>query len=217
MHCPVIVFGPDVHDKLEPFSCDNEEYFQSKDVTEEVMAEIEKHAGFDFSTAPFESALTMVSGWHGYMVITESQLEEDGELDGSYVLIDDARTEIKQIIRFSNENAKWDWFAEGGRYSDYFRVKDGADASDYEAGLDTFDNPTPKEGYADAARKRAIDFDKENHIPVAFIDLDGNWHGKYLDESWMSAMPEEEWKKEVCDYINSVPDDTWMAIVDCHY
>lgn len=159
----------------------------------------------------------MVSGWHGYTVITERQLEEDGEPDGSYVLIDDARTEIKQIILFSNENAKWDWFAEGGRYSDYFRVKEGADASDYEAGLDTFDNPTPKEGYADAARKRAIDFDKEDYIPIAFIDLNGNWHGKYEDEMWLSAKPEDVWAKDVREYIARVPDDTWMAIVDCHY
>lgn len=217
MHFPVIVFGADVHDKLEPFSCENEEYFQSKDVTQEVISDIEKLAGFDFTTASFESALTMIIGWNNYMVITEKDVEEDGEPECSYVLVDDAKTEVKQIVRVFNENSKWDWFAEGGRYSDYFRVKDGSDASDYEAGLDTFDNPTPKEGYADAARKRAIDFDKEDYIPVAFIDLDGKWHGKYLDESWMSAKPEEEWKKEVCDYINSVPDDTWMTMVDCHY
>lgn len=217
MHCSVIVFGADVHDKLEPFSCDNEEYFQSKDVTQEVMADIEKFTDFDFSRASFEYALAAVVSWNNYIVITESELEEDGEPDGSYVLIDDERTEIKEIVRFCNDDAKWDWFVEGGRYSGFFKVKEDADVSDYEAGLDTFDNPTPKEGYADAARKRAIDFDKENHIPVAFIDLDGNWHGKYLDESWMSAMPNDEWEKEVRDYINGVPDDTWMAIVDCHY
>lgn len=71
--------------------------------------------------------------WHGYKE----------KIDGKYGYHD-------------NPNGKWDWAILGGRWTGFFKLKDGATGIPGEPGLMT----KPSEpGYADAVLKRDIDFD----------------------------------------------------------
>ncbi|MCK9521348.1 MAG: hypothetical protein WC279_14770 [Sulfurimonas sp.] len=55
-----------------------------------------------------------------------------------------------------NPNSKWDWYQVGGRWTGYFKVKEGAEATVGEPGV--FGNRA-REGYADQLRKGDIDFE----------------------------------------------------------
>jgi hypothetical protein len=57
---------------------------------------------------------------------------------------------------YTNENAKWDWYELGGRWTGYFKMKPGLKGAIGRPGLQT----SPAEiGTADQARKMDIDFD----------------------------------------------------------
>ena len=71
-----------------------------------------------------------------------------------YCLLDEAGTVIK-VVRRTNPNKKWDWYALGGRWAGFFRLKKGAAGVQEKPGL--FAEPA-KEGHADAALKSDIDF-----------------------------------------------------------
>ena len=57
---------------------------------------------------------------------------------------------------WENPNAKWDWYQLGGRWTGFFRLKEGAFGERGEAGLMT---PVARDGWVDAAYKRDIDFE----------------------------------------------------------
>lgn len=61
-----------------------------------------------------------------------------------------------QFGRYTNPNAKWDWWVVGGRWRGFLKVKEGADAIVGEPGV--FGNEA-QEGYADVLFKRDIDLD----------------------------------------------------------
>lgn len=56
---------------------------------------------------------------------------------------------------YNNPNAKWDWWLIGGRWTGFFKLKDGSTGIIGEPGVMT---PEAKEGYADQAYKKDIDF-----------------------------------------------------------
>jgi hypothetical protein len=56
----------------------------------------------------------------------------------------------------TNPNAKWDWWVVGGRWTGFFKPRNGAEAVLGQSGA--FGNQ-PKEGYADQLRKGDIDFE----------------------------------------------------------
>lgn len=56
-------------------------------------------------------------------------------------------------------------------------------------------------------------------VPYSFIDLDGNWHERAQMGSFALSSNEKlpiDWATEFWDYLKSVPDTTYMMIVDCH-
>lgn len=57
-----------------------------------------------------------------------------------------------------NPNAKWDWYQLGGRWSGYFKLKEGADGEMGECGV-MGSCRTEKEGYADQLLKKDIDLE----------------------------------------------------------
>jgi hypothetical protein len=61
------------------------------------------------------------------------------------------------------QNAKWDWYQLGGRWTGFFKAKDITQMSTGERG--TFDN-SPKDGYGDAMAKSNIDVEgmKEDYL-----------------------------------------------------
>jgi len=62
------------------------------------------------------------------------------------------------LVEYStyNPNSKWDWYELGGRWTGYFKLKEGAKGKLGEPGLMT---EKAKVGYADLALKKDIDFD----------------------------------------------------------
>jgi len=57
---------------------------------------------------------------------------------------------------WENPNAKWDWYEVGGRWTGFFKLKDGAQGATGRPGILT--NPA-RPGWADQAHKKDIDFD----------------------------------------------------------
>lgn len=58
--------------------------------------------------------------------------------------------------RWENPNCKWDWWQLGGRWSGFFKLKEGKEGTPGKPG---FGMSSAKPGYADQARKGDIDFD----------------------------------------------------------
>ncbi|ACC98533.1 hypothetical protein Emin_0980 [Elusimicrobium minutum Pei191] len=73
-----------------------------------------------------------------------------------YCLIDD-KGEVVKVIDRTNPNAKWDWFVVGGRWSGFFKLKEGAEGILGKKGV-MGANRNHKPGYADIAKKKDIDF-----------------------------------------------------------
>lgn len=302
-HYSLVVFGSDVSDKLAPYSENDNDYFTDQNITNEVLSSIAEHHAVDISQLSFDEILKKVQAWANYVVLTESELEEDGHPETSYVLVNDDNTKIIAIYDYFNHDAKWDWYAESGRWTNFFKVKNGVDENDYEVDIEG-DNPnTVIKGYADSIRKKNIDFEgmredfvkqylpiydlyqdltngmpeyktfemikeenpnesnenlidihdgqqivkmihnlESNHplksylnkkfifsleefmmtredfkkykgisayTPNSYIGLDGLFYSK-------EGLSEEEHKKQFQEYLDSIPDDTWMTIVDCH-
>ena len=71
-----------------------------------------------------------------------------------YCLLDEGGNVVR-VVRRTNPNRKWDWYQLGGRWTGFFRLKKGVAGVQGKQGLLT--DPA-KEGHADAALKRNIDF-----------------------------------------------------------
>ncbi len=302
-HYSLVVFGSDVSDKLAPYSENDNDYFTDQNVTEAVLAGISNHHEVDIKSLEFEELLEKVLDWADYVVMTESEFEEDGHPETSYVLLNDNQTQIIAIYDYFNHDSKWDWYSEGGRWTSFFKVKKDVSENDYEVDINGENSNSIVKGYADSIRKKDIDFEsmredfvaeylpiydmykelakgmaeyktiemikKENsalsskdifnihddqevvkmihdldsehplksylnkkfmfsleefmlsrddfkkykgvsaYTPNSYIGLDGLFYSK-------EGMSEEEHKKQFQEYLDSVPDDTWMTIVDCH-
>ncbi|MCD1124847.1 hypothetical protein LPW36_02150 [Jinshanibacter sp. LJY008] len=137
-HFTVLVVGQNPEQQLAPyheFECTgiNDQYVQDIDVTDEYRLDYERQEdrsetflefaknNNDYSVVEFGQAPD-IDDAHKYGWI---QLDEDGE--------------VAKVVRRTNPNAKWDWFVLGGRWRDFFKLKNG--------------------GFADSAMKIDIDFD----------------------------------------------------------
>lgn len=64
--------------------------------------------------------------------------------------------EVEKVIRRTNPNNKWDWYLLGGRWTGYFKLKEGATGVVGKPGIMT---ALPAENCVDQAYKRDIDFE----------------------------------------------------------
>lgn len=131
-HFTVLVIGENPEEQLQPFheyECTGvkDQYVVfHSKPEEELRAEYENHK---VGYATYEQFL---QDWHGY------------KLDGG------------KWGRWTNPNAKWDWYVLGGRWTGYFKMKQLVYVVVGESGVMT---PRAKMGYGDAALKGDIDFD----------------------------------------------------------
>jgi hypothetical protein len=87
-----------------------------------------------------------------------------------------------------NPNSKWDWYQLGGRWTDFLKLKKGASGMKGDPSL-VMDDFRSKEGYADMAYKKDIDFKKMR-------DDAGKEAGKLYDKAMKilkGLPPIEEW------------------------
>jgi hypothetical protein len=133
-HFTVLVIGDNPEDQLAPYQENNmgtcpEEYLEFNDRTEEIKKEWE---GADEETREkYKDFDSYATGYHGY--------EDNHGLYGYW----------------HNPNTKWDWYQLGGRWTGFFKLKEGADG---EAGTPGLSTDSAEPGYADVVMKKDIDF-----------------------------------------------------------
>lgn len=167
-HFTVLVIGENQEEQLQPFheyECtgQKDQYVIDVDYTEEVNEWLEKplfvgkkkdsdeidyHYYEDKAKEEFES----------YETMTHRQYFEKTGADFDEEISENFGVEKKNGVwsRFTNPNAKWDWYQLGGRWTGFFKLKNGAQGNTGEPGLMT---RSAKVGYADEALKKDIDFE----------------------------------------------------------
>ncbi len=116
--CVVITeFKPtddDLHRILLPYheyECTGyKEYTEAIDITDEAKTDYEKYKG------DYNNFLNFCEEWYCYDVIDESEAINH---IGSMIVVG-SNVEVVKVIRFTNPNAKWDWWQIGGRWSGFF-------------------------------------------------------------------------------------------------
>ena len=99
-----------------------------------------------------------------------------------------------------NPNAKWDWYADGGRWGGYIINKEGKNTDEdllTEIDWDKMFQPD-EQGY--------------NHIPFCFVDTEGNWHEKGEMGWWGMTSNEKQrtdWHEEFKSYVQSLLKDAY--------
>ena len=156
-HFTVLVFGDNYEDQLEPFweldlsleelKKDPRAIFKSKGNREFFEKEYE-----EFVCKNPDDRYENFEDWMGY------GFDKDSDSYGYY----------------SNPDARWDWYSVGGRWSGFFKLKEGKTGVVGVPGV--FDNK-PREGYVDQAIKGDIDFEgmRNDAVERASEDYD-NFH-----------------------------------------
>lgn len=104
----------------------------------------------------FESFQEFIEGWGGYKVVPfglEPDIEEEHKF--GYVLVDE-NGNVTKVVKRTNPNAKWDWYCTGGRWTGFFKLKEGRKGSLGRPGMMT---EAPKTGWADVVLKGDVDFE----------------------------------------------------------
>lgn len=114
--------------------------------------------GYEKVTVPtkeVQSFAEFVQDHHGKPLLAENDDPDLGdEHQYGWCRVNEAG-EVIEIIDRTNPNKKWDWWVVGGRWTGFFRLKEGCSGQIGEPGLMT---PEAKKGRADVARKDAVDF-----------------------------------------------------------
>jgi hypothetical protein len=135
-HFAVLVIGPDVAKQLQPYheyGCTGikDQYVTFVEATES-KEELQKVFEETKERYNYKTFYDFMTEYYGY-------IPQKGKWG-----------------RLTNENAKWDWWSIGGRWTGFFKLKPGAKGETGQPGLMT--NPA-KPGYADSALKKDIDFE----------------------------------------------------------
>lgn len=159
-HFTVLVIGDNPEEQLAPFQefeCTgrDDEYVQDLDETEERR---EEYANANEETKKkYPDFLTYATRYHDHAVVPhgeEPDLEKKHKY--GYVLLD-ASGKVERYVNRTNPNAKWDWYVLGGRWTGYFKLKDGIRTHKVgEPGLMT---EIAEVGHADQCRKGDIDIE----------------------------------------------------------
>lgn len=180
-HFTVLVIGDDPEKALAPFQENNmgdcpEEYLEFFDVEDKSREEYEE-GGTDMIRCP-DGTLAYpwddrfrVSGSIGIGTGTHTVPEGAG-FEKVHVLHKERFATFEEFIDewkgykkrdpemgrygyWENPNAKWDWYSLGGRWTGYFKLKEGAVG---ETGIPDLMTEVAENGWVDQARKKDIDF-----------------------------------------------------------
>lgn len=140
-HFTVLVIGENVQNQLQPYheyECTRIEDEYVKFVpAEETLEVLQKHYEENKEKYDYTSFEEYMKVYHGYS-------KENG-----------------QWGRRTNPNAEWDWWIVGGRWTGFFKLKEGASGEVGELGA--FSTP-PKVGFADIVRKEDVDWDYMRNV-----------------------------------------------------
>jgi len=123
---------------------------------------------------------------------------------------------------WANPNAKWDWYSLGGRWTGFFRLKDGPDGTVAEGvtGRPGLMAEDAKPRHADQAIKMNIDWGATKIDGNVFAILKaGVWYEKG-SMGWWGCVADEKEQGEHDSTVNemlvSVGDDELISLHDCH-
>jgi hypothetical protein len=158
-HFVVLVVGENVEKQLAPFhefECtgQDDEFVQEIDQTAQLKEEyekVEKEIKKEYPTF-----LAYVRDYHGKPVATSiDRIDLNETHKYGYVLVG-PDGEVVKVIDRTNPEKKWDWWEIGGRWTGFFKLKNGRKGMVGQPGIQT---PRAKRGYADSCPKSAIDIE----------------------------------------------------------
>lgn len=167
-HFTVLVIGENPEQQLQPYheyECTGieDEYVVHVDRTEEVDEWLSEELCVGNRKDGGELDYEYSEEKAGDTLITHKKITRREYLELQGKKIDDEIIEYHgyekkdgKWMRYTNPNKKWDWYQLGGRWTGFFKLKLGATGGTGEPGLLT---SSSKEGYADVAFKKDIDFD----------------------------------------------------------
>lgn len=124
----------------------------------------EGHEEMEVDTKDVQTFAEFVSDYYGRKLVKHDEkpdVEEDGEHKDGYAQLDE-NGDVLKVVNRTNPNARWDWFAIGGRWRGYFRVKFPISIRDVVVGdCGGLHDKKPESGYADQLRIKDIDFEGE--------------------------------------------------------
>ena len=245
-HFTVLVVGDDIDEQLIPFEESPENgspYLVFADREDEVKLKYEtekatRKVGADGKSYwPWEKE---VKDSTEDVKISFRQLYHTFEAFAEEYYGYEKNSETERYGYWHNPDAKWDWYAIGGRWSNFFKLKDGT--------------------YADSAKKKDIDFEvmkeeayqkrleewdsmigkydekmretlygikptdaKESYaakgksVTTFAVLKDGKWYERGSMGFWAIVSNEKiGWEDEFNKLLESIPDDETITLVDCH-
>ena len=174
-HFTVLIIGENVEDQLEPFweldlsqkEAEEDPRAVFNDITEE---ELEK-----YNTKSVKKVIMpdgrMLFPWDDEIKCKDGCIPNNPDLEQRDVPFNELYKTFEEYMldfcgktpnengRFGyyyNPNAKWDWWVVGGRWSGYFKLKEGTEGL---VGDPVYGDGKAKDGYVDQSFKKNIDFD----------------------------------------------------------
>jgi len=127
-HFTVTVIGENPDEQLAPYhefssTGNDNQYVKDIDATDEIRLDFEKSKEYD-------NFPTYLKEYYG---IPPLSFGEEPDLKGVhkfgyFTLTKDG--EVTSVIQRKNPNSKWDWYVLGGRWNDYYKVKNSNEYSD---------------------------------------------------------------------------------------
>lgn len=173
------------------------------------------------ATKAYPSLKDYLIGWHGY---TEENFKGD------------------TVGRYTNPNAKWDWYEVGGRWPNILDGKDQVQLKDLNfekmkmqrkanryANWEEFEKRPEKEqedkftreyihGIKEGITKEEYLKTDEGFYTFAVIK-DGQWYERGSMGWWGCVSDEKEediWSNEFNKLLNNLPKEKYITVVDCH-
>lgn len=144
-HFTVLVIGDNIEEQLAPYS-------------EQIC--VEKYKKGEVSQEDKDQMLDYYKRNKGFEGTFEDCYAQYGEdWDGGSLEQDENGVWCEYSTY--NPKSQWDWYQVGGRWSGFFKLKEGAEGMTGEPGV--FQNE-PKEGWVDSAKKKDIDFESMRNV-----------------------------------------------------
>lgn len=234
-HFAVLVIGDDVEGQLRPYQENNMgdcpgEFLEFHDIEDEYRKKYETECGSMVKLASGELVCAYDNRFRNpdflngpHWVYPEGAVEVQVPHSARYPTFEEFMREYcgdggrdpskGRYGYWENPNSKWDWYLVGGRWTGFFKLKDGANGSHGEPGLMT---DPPEAGTADIVKLGDLAEPPRRTFAVV---KDGKWYERGRMGWWAMVSDEkaeEAWESEFHNLLDGLPEDTTLTIVDCH-
>ena len=167
--------------------------------------EVDPHLEYDFEQAK-EEALSTIKNIEKYGINIPEEIKdklgwpiEEKDYPEFVALWNNLELREDGVYSTYNYDAKWDWYQQGGRFSEWLKLKD----EDYSTSF---------------AEIGEVDWDK-TRPPFCFVTEEGEWIEKGKMGWWCLTENEKDdltWEEEFKEYVKSLPEDMPVTVIDFH-